>query len=291
MSTRLDSALALAERGIEVFPCDHPDLPRCAGSGRNHDPETHAPEDRGKHPCVRFTKKATTDAETICKWWGSLTRNIGIHTGRSGLLVIDEDKPDAFAKYAEEHGFTIPDTFVVKTGKGRHYYFKDTQDGALGNEEGALSEYGINVRSGNGYVIGPGSKHHSGASYEVEHNHPFADVPQWTVDAIRAGASKKGEKAEGGEEKKQPFVLPAVIHAGERDSVIFKYACHLRARGIHRDEAEALVTEIAWPRCEQPPAAGSPFTSMRHWPRSSKLGRTSSPWHRAPEPTTVTRSD
>ena len=85
---------------------------------------------------------------------------------KSGLLVIDEDRPDAFAKYAADHGVEIPPTFTVKTGKGRHYYFRDTENGALSNHEGALQDYGINVRSGNAYVVGPGSKHKTGSTTE-----------------------------------------------------------------------------------------------------------------------------
>jgi hypothetical protein len=86
----------------------------------------------------------------------------------SGILVIDEDRPDVFAKYAADNGYEIPETFVVKTANGRHYYFNDTEGGDLGNHEGALKEYGINVRSGDAYVVGPGSVHEDGFIYEIE---------------------------------------------------------------------------------------------------------------------------
>jgi hypothetical protein len=167
-----DMALALAAKDMYVFPVDHPDLPICVGIGDGHRTEEERKqcqrEDRGKHPGVAFTHAATTNPKMIHMWWAGSPRNVGINVGKSGLLVIDEDVPGGFARYAAEHGVEIPPTFTVKTGKGRHYYFKDTQNGALGNAEGALSEYGINVRSGNAYVVGPGSKHFSGVIYRVE---------------------------------------------------------------------------------------------------------------------------
>ena len=59
----------------------------------------------------------------------------------------------------------IPSTYTVTTAKGKHYYFADTEDGKLGNREGEFGGYAINVRSGVGYVIGPGSLHESGVIY------------------------------------------------------------------------------------------------------------------------------
>jgi hypothetical protein len=106
--------------------------------------------------------------------------------GLSGLLMIDEDPPDAFAKYAADHGGQMPPIFTVKTANGRHCYFQDSVGGQLGNTEGALGAYGISVRSGNAYVVGPGSVHATGAVYPVEAALPGAPLPGWVVEAIRA---------------------------------------------------------------------------------------------------------
>jgi hypothetical protein len=40
----------------------------------------------------------------IFTWFTGWSRNVGVEMGLSGLLVIDEDQPDAFAKYAADHG-------------------------------------------------------------------------------------------------------------------------------------------------------------------------------------------
>jgi hypothetical protein len=44
--------------------------------------------------------------------------------------------------------------------------------GSLGNHEGALGGYGINIRSGNAYVVGHGSQHaETGAIYIADTRH------------------------------------------------------------------------------------------------------------------------
>jgi hypothetical protein len=117
----LDAALAAAKRAWSVFPVDHPELPRCVGIGDGHDAATCT--ERGKHPAVKWATWATTDPKLIAAEWSGRTRNVGIHTGKSGLVIIDEDKPDALPKYAADHGHEIPATYTVRTGKGRHYYY------------------------------------------------------------------------------------------------------------------------------------------------------------------------
>jgi Bifunctional DNA primase/polymerase, N-terminal len=220
-----EAALAYAAHGWKVFPVDHPTLPRCAGIGRNHDPR-HT-DDRGKCPCVRFSTAATSNPKMIDMSWADGPRNVGVYVGGSNLLVVDEDKPDALAKYAAEHGVAIPDTFVVATGKGKHYYFQDLDMGALGNQEGALRDYGINIRSGNAYVVGHGSQHaETGATYIADTRHGVAPRPQWLANAIKAKSN--GRKTPTVDEiiwedvgGFEPFQLPEVIEEHYRDTTLF----------------------------------------------------------------------
>ena len=75
----------------------------------------------------------------------------------------------------------------MATGKGKHYYFQDLDMGALGNREGALRDYGINIRSGNAYVVGHGSQHaETGAIYIADTRYGVAPRPQWLANAIKA---------------------------------------------------------------------------------------------------------
>jgi Bifunctional DNA primase/polymerase, N-terminal len=192
MST-LEVALALAKAGIYVFPVDHPGLPQCAGVGRGHNPKTC--EKRGKHPCVTWGEDATTDPKTITAWFTGASRNIGIHCGRSGLVVIDEDRFRELERYATEHGEQIPPTMVVTTAKGRHYYFRARPDRQLTNTEGAFTDYAINVRGHGGFVVGPGSVHKTGVVYTITQPLPVAPVPDWIITAVetRPTASTSGQ--------------------------------------------------------------------------------------------------
>jgi hypothetical protein len=259
-----DSAMTLAtHRGWAVFPIDHPSLPKCAGMGKKCREGLCEPEERGKHNVVSHTTGADANPKMIAMWWAGKTYNVGISMGKNGLIVIDEDKPDAFAKYAANHGVEIPPTFTVKTGKGRHYYFLDTQQGALGNHEGALKPYGINVRSGNAYVVGPGSKHFSGHVYTAENNLDPAPLPRWVIDAVEARAKTTNTDDSGitweTVNNAGRFQLPKVIKDGHRDTTLIQYAGSLLARELPREEAEILM-EAAWERCQQPPEAKTTYT-------------------------------
>lgn len=53
------------------------------------------------------------------------------------------------------------------------------------------------------------------------------------------------------EDDNQPFALPEIIACGERNTVLFKYACQLRARGLTEAETRILL-EVANERCEVP---------------------------------------
>jgi hypothetical protein len=249
--TPYESALELAaERGWYVFPADHPDLPQCAGiKTAEHDPATC--RQRGKHPVMKWDTGASTSVHNIALWWTGNPRNVAIHCGKSGLLVIDEDAPDEFAKFAADRGVTIPATYTVTTAQGKHYYFQDTEDGALGNREGAFGAYHINIRSGRGYVIAPGSKHESGISYTANGIRTVAPLPAWVRDAIKGNGR---DASTGARPNSTAFELPDVIKEGHRDNVLYLYACSMRSKDYPFNTALILMKD-AWNRCEQPPVA------------------------------------
>jgi hypothetical protein len=254
-----DAAHALAAAGIYVFPADHPGLDQCAGIGPTHNP-WHA-NDRGKHPAVKWDSGASTSEHNIDWWWRDEPRNVGIHCGKSGLLVVDEDAAGEFDRFAADHGVEIPETYTVTTAKGKHYYFDDTEGGALGIHEGAFGSYAINIRSGVGYVVGPSSLHESGVVYAANDVRTIAPLPSWIPDAIRGGKPPANGTPTAAEVLNsdpfgtyQRFVLPDVIKANHRHSTIVQYAGSLLARDCPLDEAKILIKD-AWQRCEQPPDA------------------------------------
>lgn len=243
----LDHALACASIGWHVFPI----------------------RPRTKVPAVQWSDWATTDRTEITAEFAGRDLDYGIACGKSGLLVVDEDAPDALAKFAAECGELVPDTFTVRTGRehGRHYYFLAPVGLDLGNGEGALKGRGLNVRGKGGYVLGPGSTHSSGTVYEVENQAPVAPLPGWLIDALRSpsrngtGSPYDPPPVEFGGLAAVPAVVrgPRADRPGERHNVLVRYACSLRARSIPPDEAELLIGSV-WQRCEQPPACLTPLT-------------------------------
>jgi AAA domain/Bifunctional DNA primase/polymerase, N-terminal len=168
---------------------------------------------------------------------------------RSPLLVVDEDEPGGFQQYADSVGQTVPDTYTVRTGKGTHFYF--TANGSShGNSPGPLAQFGCDVRGDGGYVLAAGSTHPSGAVYHVASDCNVAPLPGWLADALDGNSGPFTDPT-------QPFELPDVIKAGERDQVLFRYACQLRAQGTKVVAAARLIRAVHG-RCEQP--AGDRFT-------------------------------
>ncbi|MEU2251163.1 bifunctional DNA primase/polymerase [Streptomyces sp. NPDC019224] len=190
--TPLEGALWLVRHGFPVFPCDHPGTDRCSGIGRGHDPAVCA--DRGKHPCVPFTRAHTLDDDQVHSSIGGRLRNVGVAvgacTGPDGarLLVVDSDRPGAIEDAAEAFGHRHTPTMRVATAKGHHDYYWAPGSTRLGNGLGALrGKFDGDVRSGNGYVIGPGSVHATGVVYELaDSEQPPAAVPAWLLTALQS---------------------------------------------------------------------------------------------------------
>jgi hypothetical protein len=113
------SAIEFARRGHAVFAC----------------------QPRGKEPATaRGLLDATTDLDRINGWWRAFPElNIGLATGAvSGFWVLDIDGDEGEAslrKLDAEHG-SLPTTFEVITGKGRHCWFRIGEHGAIKNSVG-----------------------------------------------------------------------------------------------------------------------------------------------------------
>jgi hypothetical protein len=164
--TALQVALEYARYNIPVFPCD---------------PKTKKPllaseidENGNKIPKSGGLYQATTDRETIIKWWTKHPNAmIGIPTGpRSGYIVIDVDNdPDngidglfELKKLEDQYG-ALPITGKVITPRGgEHYYFKVPQGVVIKNSASSIAP-GIDVRGEGGYIIAPGSKRVDGRRY------------------------------------------------------------------------------------------------------------------------------
>lgn len=120
----------------------------------------------GKHPATPDGfKSASKDIEQVKKLWsGRKGLNVGVATGEaSGVFVIDIDSAEAEKEFYAK--FTIPDTYTVQTGRGKHLYFSYDPNHPVKNGSHIIP--GVDVRGNGGYVAGAGSNHVSGVIYSV----------------------------------------------------------------------------------------------------------------------------
>ena len=141
------TAMALAQKGMAVFPCRPQDKRPATANG---------------------LKDATTDLDIIRQWWRQEPQfNLAIATGAiSGIFVVDVDGLDAeveLRRLEAEHG-GLPSTVEAITARGRHVYFRSPEI-PVRNSASKIAP-GIDVRGDGGYVLAPPSIHPSGRRYE-----------------------------------------------------------------------------------------------------------------------------
>ena len=144
---------------------------------------------RAKEPAIkRGFHAATTNPETIKRYWRIADRNIGIPTGPvSGFWVLDVDGDDGEAtlRGLEARQGSLPPTSEVITGNGgRHLWFEYT--GPIPSTAGKIG-IGIDTRGDGGYVVVPPSVHPNGRSYSwsVDSAGQIASAPDWLLKLAR----------------------------------------------------------------------------------------------------------
>jgi Bifunctional DNA primase/polymerase, N-terminal len=244
----LACAHELHQRGLNVFPLDHPAHPKCTGL---HGPTSPCDGERGKHPTVKWgTWAVTVTTQMIDLAWGKHDglANIGIACGPSNLVVLDEDQHGELDRWCVTHGITLPETYTVTTGRGRHLYFRwDHSTKRIGNSSKAMDGFAIDVRGDGGFAVAEGSQHQSGTVY-TGNGRPIADLPGEVGDLLLACQTHASTTASIGAEHD---FNAAMIPFKKRHSALVKYAGRLRKSGL--EYAEALpVFRQRWLCCEQP---------------------------------------
>jgi hypothetical protein len=164
-----DAALALARKGMRVFPC----------------------RERSKEPLIGDNlRRATTDEQIIRSWWLRGSANIGIAAGQgSGVWVLDVDGDKGgeatLRQWEAEHG-ELPQTVEAITANGRHLYWRWPDGETIRNTQDRDDMPGIDVRGMGGYVLAPPSIHPSGHVYcwSVDSANEFAAAPDWLIAII-----------------------------------------------------------------------------------------------------------
>ena len=232
MSELAQAAIAYAQRGWPVFPCQ----PRAKVPLTTH----------GLHD-------ATTDPEKVAAWWKRCPdANIAMPTGRQtgpGIVVVDVDGDDGYASLRElerEHG-ELPRTASVKTPRGGEHYYLCHPGAHVPNSAGALGA-GIDVRGDGGYVLAPPSVGANGHAYEPDEQAPIQPPPGWLarrLASINAARRVVREPAET-----WIRMVRDGLTSGERNMGLTRFVGHLMARGVDVRlvwEIAALVNERARP--------------------------------------------
>ena len=170
----------------------------------------------GKHPISSLVphgvKDATADLKTIRRWHRKRP-DMNYAVATEGLAVIDCDSKEALKAF--QSGYRPPPTFTVKTARGFHYYYRGEMPARIGVSAK------LDIKSGAGsYVVGPGSRHASGAIYAVWEDEPIADLPQNIADM----SERPGESADE--------VGGGPIPVGLRNSTMTQFAGYMHAKGV-----------------------------------------------------------
>ena len=231
----IETALALAARGIHVFPC----LPR------------------GKEPAVAGgCKRGTTDVNVIRGWWGAEPDyNIGVTTGAaSKIFVVDIDGDAAereLKKLEDQHG-TLPRTVTSLTKRGRHLFFS-WPNWPVRNSASKIVG-GVDVRGEGGYVICPPSIHPSGTPYtwSTESSDHFAPAPAWLLNLISAPPSRNGDAGATTPPEQWCSLIREGVGEGCRNDSIARLVGHLLRHHIDPMVTLEIAVIFNTARCRPP---------------------------------------
>lgn len=176
------AALAYARRGVPVLPVGLDKMPRVAG---------------GFH-------SASTDEETVARWFSLPDVAIGARTGsasRLAVLDLDANHGDPamlLDALAEVLGCDPPRTATSRTGGGGlHLFFRLSPGQTVRSSAGKLAP-GADVRGEGGYIILPPSRHASGGRYRWSDEADDGIFPavatapaDWLADLIAATAPSR----------------------------------------------------------------------------------------------------
>ena len=226
-----DAAIEYAKKGFAVFPLKY----------------------RDKVPLTRNgCKDATTDAAQIKAWWQKYPNaNIGLATGSVSQNVfvidldIDEDRGidgyHSLEDWQREHG-DFPETWTAITGRGGyHLYYRG--NGRVKNRAGIID--GVDIRGNGGYVVAPPSIHKNGNRYEWEYSPDEFEIAKadnnvmyfLNHDDHRQSAS---------------FTMPNIVSAGQRNQMLFRFACMMQAKGASDQSVFAATMAENESSCSPP---------------------------------------
>ena len=230
---RLEAAIVYAQRGWRVLPV-----------GVDKKPLNH----NGSHG-------ATTNTAEITRWLTERSfANIGIATGPESFFVVDIDKKDGKDgqrslkdKFQERLHFPTDMNLSAKTPSGGvHLPFEWPAGMEIHNAQGVLP--GIDIRGMGGYIVVAPSSVKMGDEWLTytwrNWGAPIAEAPGWALELVAMARAVQTKEFD-------PRKVMSGLPQGERDTELFRYACHLAGREVPYDMAHAFIT-VAADRCNPP---------------------------------------
>lgn len=262
MRETLDRARWLVhERGFSVIALDHPQAPLASRA-----------DQVGKIPIASWKAFQTcppTDVNLVA-WFGNGTaRNIGIVTGViSGIVVVDCDSAEAEA-WASRN--LPPTPMMTRTAKGTHRFYRHPGRPVPNKARIIDPDLALDVRGDGGYVVAPGSTHHTGNIYERIGSWPEIEklpvfditwlLPLRAEDSAASARPVVPDPGDEGTDCRDRRVAPArayvaripgAVEGQGGDHQTYVVACHLvRDFDLDLVDAKALLSE--WNSTCQPP--------------------------------------
>jgi hypothetical protein len=194
-----------------------------------------------KHPRTpNGLLNASRDPKIVAAWWKKWPgANLGMLTGApSGMVVLDVDPrhggndslDDLMAKYGK-----IDTAEVITGGDGRHLFFRHP-GGIVRNSAGGIAP-GLDIRGDGGYVVGVGSTHITGKTYDWELSSTpelsgIAAMPDWLLELTKQKAAADAIRP----------TAAGSVGEGKRNDWLCSLGGYLRARGAN----ENAIARCLW---------------------------------------------
>jgi len=228
------AAMALANRGLAVFPVD---------------PMTKAPKTRHGY------KDATRSEASIIQLWRKWpSAGIGVATGEpSGIVVLDIDPrnggEDGFSDLAGRLGAPGATVRVITPSGGWHAWYR-APSVPVTCSAGKLAP-GVDVRGDGGYVVAPPTTRPDGTGWRWAGGSPLAELqPEW-LDALTAQNAAAPARPVAGPGS-YVAMLAAGIPSGQRNQALTSLIGHLLAHDVDVHLAAHILHLLNRSACHPP---------------------------------------
>ena len=192
---------------------------------------------RSKEPATAHGKDdATTDTDTITRWWSRNPQfNVGLRPP-PGMLVVDIDPRNSGDLSLREQ---LPETWTAETGSGGlHIWLR-----APGDRWRSTLTEGIDLKWSAGYLVAPPSVHPNGQQYQWLNRAPVALAPGWLLHQAVRPKPPPPQPFTGTVGRREAGLVSAVAEAGEgtRNGVLYWAARRALESGAYQALRDTLA--------------------------------------------------